>query len=95
MANILLSIPDDLLKEVDTLVAKRKSAASAPFKVSPKQRAEAQRLAETSVAAANEYLRSLRPPASRVTRVGVITEFIELGLCLGAADEGSRDAKRN
>lgn len=78
MPAITLIAPDELVARVDAIVAERKAKARA-WAAPRKSLEEAERIARSKgQAAANDFLRRLRPP--RASRMGVIVELVRLGL---------------
>lgn len=78
---ITVIFPKDLLAQVDAVVAKRKETKLAPYKPSAAETQKAHVIAaKEGVAAANSYLRSLRPEQPRASRMALVLELIEHGL---------------
>lgn len=80
MPAVTVIFPDDMLARIDAIVTQRKVEASKPrqSQLTPLQRQEAVLIAEKhGVNKANEYLRSLRTPVRRPSRMGLVLEFVE------------------
>jgi hypothetical protein len=78
MPAVTLIAPDELVARIDAIVEKRKAAAR-DWVAPRKSLEEAGRIAKAGgSAAANSFLRRLRP--RRASRMGVILELVELGL---------------
>lgn len=85
----------ELLAKVDLIVAERKlsaAAANAQYRSTSEQKTKAVQIAEKQgVAAANAYLKSLKPAPVRVSRISVLHELIEAGV---VAREAAREAEQ-
>ena len=81
MPAVTVIFPDELLARVDKIVAERKDQKAEPHRSTPAQLHQAHLIAEKDgIAAANRYLRSLRPAQPRSSRMGLVLELVEHGL---------------
>lgn len=78
---ITIIFPKALLEQVDAVVAKRKQTKLAPYKPTAAETQRAHLIAaKEGVAAANAYLKSLRPAQPRASRMALVLELMEHGL---------------
>jgi hypothetical protein len=83
MPGVTLIVSEEFVQRVDAIVEERRAQQFSAVKraPTPKEMEEALRIAKSKGKhAANAYLRSLNPPAPRVSRMGVVIELVEQAL---------------